>query len=75
MKRLLEELNGWFKNKTSVEQRPVESETVRDLIRDLTGTVKRITEAGYRTIIIIDALNRVDESGQTTKVQPALRLL
>lgn len=51
-----------------MEQKPVESEDTRDLIRDLTGTVTKITEAGYRSVIVIDALNKVDESGQTTKV-------
>jgi len=67
LKRLIEELQSWLKEKTSVEQKPVESEEIRELTRDLTETVKRITDAGYRTIIIIDALNKVDESGQTTK--------
>lgn len=68
LKRLLEEFNDLLKIKTSVEQKPVESEDIRDLIRDLTGTVTKITEAGYRSVIVIDALNKVDESGQTTKV-------
>lgn len=68
LKRLLEEFNDLLKIKTSVEQKPVESEDIRDLIRDLTGTVTKITEAGYRSVIVIDALNKVDESGQTIKV-------
>ena len=70
LKRLIEELQSWLKEKTSVEQKPVESEEIQELTRDLTETVKRINDAGYRTIIIIDALNKVDESGQTTKVMP-----
>ena len=74
LKRLLEELNDLLKIKTSVEQKPVESEDIRDLIRDLTGTLIKITEAGYRTILVIDALNKVDESGQTTKVMLCVAL-
>ena len=68
LKRLLEEFNDFLKKKTSVEQQPVQSEDVRELIADLTETLKKIAEAGYRTVMVIDALNKVDESGQTTKV-------
>ncbi|KAJ7337905.1 hypothetical protein OS493_008064 [Desmophyllum pertusum] len=77
LKRLLEELNSWFTNKTQAIQQDLEGKQesitssgerdIRDLIRDLRGMVKRITQAGFRTIIIIDALNKVDESGKTTK--------
>lgn len=45
------------------------SQEVRDLIRELTDTLTKISEAGYRAVIVIDALNKVDESGQTTKVK------
>lgn len=78
LKRLLEELNSWFTNKTQAIQQDLEGKQesiassgegdIRDLIRDLRGMVKRITQAGFRTIIVIDALNKVDESGKTTKV-------
>ena len=68
LKRLLEEFNDLLKKKTSVEQQPVQSEEIRELIAGLTETLKKITEGGYRAIIVIDALNKVDESGQTTKV-------
>ena len=68
LKRLLDEFNDFLKKKTSVEKESVESEEIRDLIRELTDTLKKITEAGYRSVIIIDPLNKVDESGQTTKV-------
>ena len=77
LKRLLEELNSWFKNKTQANQQDLGEQPesvgsgegdIRDLIRDLSEMVKRITQAGFRTIIIIDALNKVDDSGKTTKV-------
>ena len=68
LKRLLEEFNDLLKKKTSVEQQPVQSEEIRELIEGLTETLTKITEAGYRAIIVLDALNKVDESGQTTKV-------
>lgn len=77
LKRLLEELNGWFKQKTQTNQQELggqpesigsSNEDVRGLIRDMSEMVKRITRAGFRTIIIIDALNKVDDSGKTTKV-------
>ena len=57
-----------LKDKTGEEKQTVESDSVRDLVREQTGTTKRITDAGRRTVIIIDALNKVDEAGQTTKV-------
>ena len=77
LKRLLEELNSWFKNKTQANQQDLGEQPesvgsgegdIRDLIRDLSEMVKRITQAGFRTIIIIDALNKVDDSGKTAKV-------
>lgn len=77
LKRLLKELNGWFKQKTQTNQQELggqpesigsSNEDVRGLIRDMSEMVKRITRAGFRTIIIIDALNKVDDSGKTTKV-------
>ena len=70
MKRLVEELRNLLKEKTGEEQRTVasDSDSIRDLIRELTDTAQRITDAGHRTVIIIDALNKVDEAGQTTKV-------
>ena len=68
LKRLLEELRCLLKEKTGEEKQTVGSDSVRDLVRELTGTAKRITDAGRRTVIIIDALNKVDEAGQTTKV-------
>lgn len=46
----------------------MQSEEIRELIAGPTETLKKIIEAGYRAIIVIDALNKVDESGQTTKV-------
>ena len=71
LKRLLEELRCLLKEKTGEEKQTVESDSVRDLVRKLTDTAKRITDAGHRTVIIIDALNKVDEAGQTTKVNDA----
>lgn len=77
LKRLLEELYDWFKHKTQRSQQgPGEQPktvgsgegNIRDLIRDLAEVVKRIAQSGFRTIIIIDALNKVDDSGKTTKV-------
>ncbi len=77
LKRLLEELNSWFKNKTQPNQQDLGDQPesagsgegdIRDLIRELSEMVKRITQAGFRTIIIIDALNKVDDSGKTAKV-------
>ncbi|XP_068711774.1 TPR repeat-containing protein DDB_G0287407-like isoform X2 [Montipora foliosa] len=70
LRRLLDELNNFLKEKTSVEKETVEVQEIRDLVREMTDRLKKITEAGYRTIIVIDALNKVDESGQTTKVLP-----
>ena len=80
LKRLLEELNGWFKQKTQTNQQELGgqpqsiepgniNEDVLGLIRDLSEMVQRITRAGFRTVIIIDALNKVDDSGKTAKVQ------
>ena len=79
LKRLLEELNGWFKQKTQTNQQElggqshsIESaninEDVLSLIRNLSEMVQRITRAGFRTVIIIDALNKVDDTGKTAKV-------
>lgn len=67
LKRLLEEFNNFLKSKTAVEKETATSQEVRDLIQDLTDTLTKISEAGYRAVIVIDALNKVDESGQTTK--------
>ena len=69
LKRLLEEFNNFLKSKTAVEKETTTSQEVRDLIQDLTDTLTKISEAGYRAVIVIDALNKVDESGQTTKVK------
>lgn len=69
LKRLLEEFNNFLKSKTAVEKETGTSQEVRDLIRDLTDTLTKISGAGYRAVIVIDALNKVDESGQTTKVK------
>lgn len=52
-----------------MEKETATSQDVRDLIQDLTDTLTKISEAGYRAVIVIDALNKVDESGQTTKVK------
>ena len=41
---------------------------IRILIEDLSETVTNITKAGFRTIILIDALNKVDDIGKTNKV-------
>ncbi len=77
LKRLLDELNGWFQKKTQANQQDLGEQPesggssegdIRDLIKDLSEMVKRITQAGFRTIIIIDALNKVDDSGKTAKV-------
>ena len=77
LKRLLEELNGWFKQKMSNQQELGGKQKsgegsgegdIRNLIQDLSEIVKNITQAGFRTIIIIDALNKVDDTGKTTKV-------
>ena len=79
LKRLLEELNGWFRQKTQTNQeelggkpQSIESgninEDVLGLIRNLSEMVQRITRVGFRTVIIIDALNKVDDSGKTAKV-------
>ncbi|KAL9984671.1 hypothetical protein ACROYT_G006994 [Oculina patagonica] len=77
LKRLLDELNGWFQKKTQANQQDLGEQPesggssegdIRDLIKDLSEMVKRITQAGFRTIIIIDALNKVDDSGKTAKI-------
>ena len=69
LKRLLEELRCLLKEKTGEAEKQKEaSDNIRDLLRELTDTVKKISDAGHRTVIIIDALNKVDEVGQTTKV-------
>ena len=79
LKRLLEELNDWFRQKTQTNQeelggKPQSTESgninedVLGLIRNLSEMVRRITRAGFRTVIIIDALNKVDDSGKTAKV-------
>lgn len=52
-----------------MEKETATSQEVRDLIRDLTDTLTKISGVGYRAVIVIDALNKVDESGQTTKVK------
>lgn len=78
LKRLLEELNGWFRQKTQTNQEKLGGESqskeagninedVLGLIRNLSEMVQRITRAGFRTVIIIDALNKVDDSGKTAK--------
>ena len=41
---------------------------IRVLIQGLSETVGNITKAGFRTIILIDALNKVDDIGKTNKV-------
>ena len=41
---------------------------IRILTEDLSETVTNITKAGFRTIILIDALNKVDDIGKTNKV-------
>jgi len=80
LRRLLEELNGWFKQKAQTNQQDLGgqqqstepgniNEDVLGLIRDLSEVVQRITRAGFRTVIIIDALNKVDDSGKTAKVK------
>lgn len=80
LRRLLEELNGWFKQKTQTKQQDLGgqqqstepgniNEDVLGLIRDLLEVVQRITRAGFRTVIIIDALNKVNDSGKTAKVK------
>lgn len=79
LKRLLEELNGWFKQKTQTNQQELGgqpqstepgniNEDVLGLIRNLSEMVQRITRAGFRSVIIIDALNKVDDTGKTAKV-------
>ena len=52
-----------------MEKETATSQEVRDLIQDLTDTLTKISEAGYSAVIVIDALNKVDESGQTRKVK------
>ena len=69
LKRLLEEFNKFLKSKAAVEKETGTSQEIRDLIRELTDTLTKISEAAYRAVIVIDALNKVDESGQTTKVK------
>lgn len=69
LKRLLEEFNNFLKSKTAVEKETGTSQEIRDIIRELTDTLTKISEAGYRAVVVIDALNKVDESGQTTKVK------
>ena len=79
LKRLLEELNRWFRQKTQTNQEELGgepqskesgniNEDVLGLIRNLSEMVQKITRAGFRTVIIIDALNKVDDSGKTAKV-------
>lgn len=75
LKRLLDELISWFKLKMSNQKESGKENftgtgggDIRILIEDLSETVTNITKAGFRTIILIDALNKVDDIGKTNKI-------
>ena len=77
LRRLLEELSEWYEQNIDKEQKGKERHNtitsndgdIHDLVKDLTQAVDKICHAGFRTIIIIDALNKVQEFGQTFKVR------
>ena len=53
---------------TGSNPKPKEPKDIRDLLRELSETLNRISQKALRAFIIVDALDKVDESGQIMRV-------
>lgn len=70
LSRVVDELHDELNEKVVHDDslKSSKNDEVQELVRKLNGLMLRVKSAGCKAFIIIDALNKVKESGQTMKV-------